>query len=466
MTTAVSDLLRSLPAVADFLSAAAGGELISRFGEGAVKLELRQLLDDLRVEIRAGERIVPLDHEAIAQLLSPRLLRLTDPIGRRAINASGILLHTGLGRAPLCDEATDALAATNRYSILQTSLDRGDRSLREEKVQRMLMALVGCEAATVVNNNAAATMLILHALAAGKEVVISRGQLIEIGGSFRMTEVMAQSGAILREVGTTNRTHLRDYESAIGPNTGAIIHVHTSNYRIRGFTGTPDIRELVALGRKHDIPVIDDLGSGAIVPLRTWGISDEPLVADSLAAGADVACFSGDKLICGPQSGIICGKKPFIERIRKSPYARMFRVCKLTLAGLESTLVHFLNKTHTRAIPFYRMLSRSMEELRADADRLAEMLRDLPDLSAMVDQDISYVGSGSIPDEGIPTHVLRITHRTLEAGELARRLRQGIPSVFGRLSDRALVLDMRTLFEGEPELISRALHVANAGEGA
>jgi L-seryl-tRNA(Ser) seleniumtransferase len=391
-------------------------------------------------------------------------VRLITPIGRRAINASGILLHTGLGRAPLCDDAAEALAGASRYSILQAGLERGDRSLREEKLQRMLIALVGCEAATVVNNNAAATMLILHTLAAGRQVIISRGQLIEIGGSFRMTEVMAQSGAILREVGTTNRTHLHDYESAIGPNTGAIIHVHTSNYRIRGFAGTPDIRELVALGRKHGIPVIDDLGSGALVPLRQWGISDEPLVADSLAAGADVVCFSGDKLICGPQSGIICGNRSIIERIRANPYARMFRVCKLTLAALESTLVHFVNRTHTQAIPFYRMLSRPLEQLRSDAARLAPMLGDLPDLSIMVEDDISYIGSGSIPDEGIPTCTVRITHRTLEAGELARRLRQGIPSVFGRLADRALVLDMRTLFEGELELVAQALR-ATCGAG-
>jgi len=272
--------------------------------------------------------------EEIAAELEHRLVRLCQPQGRRAINASGILLHTGLGRAPLADDAAAALAGTTRYSVLQASLESGDRSLREEKIQRLLIELTGCEAATVVNNNAAATMLILHTLAAGREVIISRGQLIEIGGSFRMPDVMSRSGAILREVGTTNRTHVRDYEEAINERTAAIMHVHTSNYRVRGFAGAPDIGELVELGRRRDVAVIDDLGSGAIVPLAEFGIGNEPLVKDSIAAGADVVCFSGDKLICGPQAGIICGKKPIIERIRRSAFARMFRVCKLTLAGL------------------------------------------------------------------------------------------------------------------------------------
>jgi L-seryl-tRNA(Ser) seleniumtransferase len=451
--------LRSLPSVAEFMDGA-GKELAARFGAGVVKLELRALLEDLRGEIRGGKRAeIPAIQEMVKEL-ERRVIRLTQPIGRRAINATGILLHTGLGRAPLCKEAADAVAGGGNYSVLQASLDSGDRSLREEKLQRMFMELIGCEAMTLVNNNAAATMLILNTLAAGKEVIISRGQLIEIGGSFRMTEVMAQSSAVLREVGTTNRTHLRDYESAINEKTGAIIHVHTSNYRVRGFAGTPGIGELVALGKKHGIPVIDDLGSGAIVPLSEFGISNEPLVKDSLAAGADVVCFSGDKLISGPQSGIICGKKPIIEKIRKNPYARMFRVCKLTLAGLEATLVHFLNGTFREGIPFYRMMSRKVSDLEKDARCMEAGLKGIAGLNVSVGDDLAYVGSGSIPDEGIPAKVLRITHDNLASDELARRLRLGVPSIFGRLQDRTLILDVRTLLPGEIEMVIEAVKCA------
>ena len=442
--------------MAQFLDSAAGKSLCAEFGAGVTKLELRNLLDEIRAQIRSGQSR-EIDESELAAELHTRLIRLLQPIGRRAINASGILLHTGLGRAPLCREAVDALTGGGNYSVLQASLESGDRSVREEKIQRMLIELVGCEAATIVNNNAAATMLILNTLAKGKEVIISRGQLIEIGGSFRMTEVMGQSGAILHEVGTTNRTHLRDYENAITENTGAIIHVHTSNYRIRGFAGTPDVKELCELGRKRNIPVIDDLGSGAIVPLHEFGISDEPLVKDSMAAGSEVVCFSGDKLICGPQAGIICGKKSAIEKIRKNPFARMFRICKLTLAAMEATLPHFLNGTYQAAIPFYRMLSRSLNDLAADAKIFADALANLDGLSATVGDDLAYVGSGSIPDEGIPTRVVRITHNRIAADDLGRRLRMGIPSVFGRLQDRQLVLDMRTLLEGEVEVVIEAL---------
>lgn len=457
MQTTANDLLREIPSVSDFMAFAPGVELAREFGDGAVKMELRALLAEIRQQI-GGQKIsaVP-DHAELAAMLRQRLIRLARPPGRRAINATGIMLHTGLGRAPLCDDAIDAIAAASRYSLLQASLDTGDRSLREEKIQRMLIELTGCESATIVNNNAAATMLVLNTLAAGKEVIISRGQLIEIGGSFRMTDVMAQSGAALREVGTTNRTHLRDYESAINERTGAIIHVHTSNYRIRGFTSTPEIGQLAQLGMKHDIPVIDDLGSGALVSLREFGLSDEPLIAQSLAAGADVVCFSGDKLICGPQAGILCGRETIVARLRKNPYARMFRVCKMTLAGLEATLVHFINNTWRQAIPFYRMIARPVTELDQDAQRIAQSLSNIADLHASVDEDVAYVGSGSIPDEGIPTRVVRVTHEQHSAGELARRLRQGIPSVFARLADRHLVLDMRTLLSGEVDEVIDAI---------
>ena len=463
MDTSAENLLRTLPAVGEFLNSPAGRQLSAQFGEGLTKWELRHTLDELRHDIRQGRLTHAPAPEEFPRLLATRLRRLTAPEGRRAINATGILLHTGRGRAPLCDAAIAAIAAAAGNTPLQASLDSGDRSLREQRVQSLLHELVASPAATVVNNNAAATMLILNTLAPNKEVIVSRGQLIEIGGSFRMTDVMAQSGALLREVGTTNRTHLRDYEAAITDRTGAIIHVHTSNYRIRGFAGTPPIAELVTLAKKHNLPVIDDLGSGALVPLSPWGLSDEPLVRDSLAApggGADVACFSADKLICGPQAGIICGSLPLIDKIRKNPFARMFRVCKLTLAALEATLIEFINGTYRQNLPFYSMLDRPIAELESTARQIAGQLQTIPGLTAQVAEDLSYVGSGSLPDEGLPTRVLRLRHESLPAADLARRLRLGIPSVFTRLSDRELVLDTRTLRREEASQVVAALRTA------
>ena len=457
------DLRRTIPSVAQVLASKAGRELADEFGPGLATFELRALLDDLRRGIGNGQIEAVPNLEELADRLGLRLARLSQASGRRAINATGILLHTGLGRAPLSREAIDAIGAGGGYTVLQASLESGDRSLREQTVQRMLIELTGCEAATLVNNNAAATMLILNTLAAGKEVIISRGQLIEIGGSFRMTDVMGQSSAVLREVGTTNRTHLRDYESAINERTGAIIRVHTSNFRIRGFTSMPEVAELVGLGKKHKIPVIDDLGSGALVGLREFGLSDEPLVRDSIAAGTDVACFSGDKLICGPQSGIICGRAVAIERIRKNPFARMFRIGKLTLAGLQATLIHFLNAPAWREkIPFYRMLARPLEQLATQARQLADALGSLPGLEVCVADDAAYVGSGSIPDEAVASKVVRLKHGQIPADEFGRRLRLGLPSVFGRLQDRTLVLDMRTVEAGDLPLLIEAVRGACA----
>lgn len=458
----ISNLFRQIPAVSDFLNGDECEKMSREFGEGMLKTELRVLLGELRTRVSAGliDRVP--ERSDLLAALRERLLRMTTPRGRYAINATGILLHTGLGRSPLCREAIEALNGMGAYSILQVDLDSGKRSLREEKVERMLMDLTGCEAATVVNNNAAATMLVLNTLADHKEVIISRGQLIEIGGEFRMPDVMAKSSALMREVGTTNRTHLRDYEKAINPQTGALIHVHTSNYRVRGFTGVPDIRELCALGHRHSLSVIDDLGSGALVPLAGFGIASEPLVSESIRAGADAVCFSGDKLICGPQSGILCGKKEIIERIRKNPYARMFRVCKLTLAALEATLIHFVNGTYSKSLPFYQMLSVPMETLDARARSLSLALAGITGIQSEVIEDVSYLGSGSLPDEGIPSKVVRVRlEETMAAriglGEIVGKLRSGMPSVFCRVQDEALCFDARTLFEGEEREIFNQL---------
>ncbi len=445
----MSNPLRELPSVSEFLASEPGRRICAEFGEGLAKLEFRRLLDGVRECLRRGRcREVPPLNE-LCGMLRPRLARFGMLQGRRAINATGILLHTGLGRAPLCDEALENMRAGTGYSILQTDLDSGKRCLREQKIEAMLRELTGCEAATVVNNNAAATMLVLNTMASGREVVISRGQLIEIGGAYRMVDVMAMSGCVLREVGCTNRTHLRDYEAVINENTGALIHVHTSNYRVRGFAGTPDIRQLAGLGLKHDLPVVDDLGSGALVPLAKWGLPDEPLVPESVRAGAAVMCFSGDKLICGPQSGIIVGRREIVARIRRNPFARMFRVCKLTLAALETTLIHFINGTYEQALPFYRKLSLSVADIQQRAEDLAARLAGCDGFEIAVEPALAYVGSGSIPDQGIESRAVRITPRRMDVGEFARCLRLSMPSVFGRVQEGSLFLDLRSAEEDD-----------------
>jgi L-seryl-tRNA(Ser) seleniumtransferase len=460
MTESKQQLLRGLPSVSEFLTSAPGAEVIAEFGEGLVKWGLRAALEDLREGIRSGERGEVPALEELAAELRERLGRVARPEGRRAINATGILLHTGLGRAPLCAGALEALAGMGRYSLLQTDPESGGRSLREEKLEAMLAALTGCEAATVVNNNAAATMLVLNTLAGDRQVIVSRGQLVEIGGSFRMPEVMARSGAIMREVGTTNRTHLRDYERAAGEAgeaAGAILRVHTSNYRLHGFCGTPGIAELCELGRRLSVPVVEDLGSGALVQLGQFGLADEPLVADSISAGVEAVCFSGDKLVCGPQAGIICGRRETVERIRGNPLARAFRTCKLTLAALEATLVHFLNGDYREAIPFYRALSRPLAELEATAARLASLLAGLPGAGVSVRETTAFAGGGALPDQGVPSRAVALAPGKPGVDLLARGLRTGTPAVFGRISDEGLLLDVRTLFDEDLDAVAARL---------
>ncbi|MCK6487238.1 MAG: L-seryl-tRNA(Sec) selenium transferase [Planctomycetes bacterium] len=455
----MTDPRRALPSIGTLITSPAGRELAALHGSGAVKLHLRRLVDEARQEV-AGGAAAPDDGTVLARA-ARRLAQRCAPAGRRAINASGILLHTGLGRAPLSPAAVAALVAAAGYTPLQASLDTGNRSLREEKVEELLQELTGCEAATVVNNNAAATMLMLAAVAAGREVVVSRGQLVEIGGAFRLPEVMELSGCRLREVGTTNKTHLRDYERAIGPDTGALLHVHTSNYRIRGFAEAPDIGALAGLGKARGVTVLDDLGSGALLPLAKHGLDNEPLVQDSLRAGARLCCFSADKLIGGPQAGIICGSAALVAQVRKHPIARMVRVCKLTLAALEATLLHLVNGEAETAIPFWRTLARPVAEVRAEAEALAAALAGIPAQVQVADAE-AYIGSGSLPDEAIASAAVAIAPAGLSAAALGERLRQGVPPVFARLADRQLVIDCRTLQPGEAAQVAAALRAALA----
>jgi L-seryl-tRNA(Ser) seleniumtransferase len=460
-------LFRRIPSLDALLGEPALGALIDRFGREPVVAAARAVLDGVRAAIASApggpdEAQPPdLSPAGLAGLVRSRLEKAFAPSLAPAVNATGIVMHSGLGRAVLSEAARSALAAVSAgYSTLALDLESGKRVSRDRHVEGLLRELTGAEAATVANNNAAATVLVLNTLARGKEVVVSRGQLVEIGGSFRMPDVMTTSGAVLREVGTTNKTHFGDYEAAVTASTGAILRVHHSNYRIVGFAEEPPIEELVALGRARGVPVVDDLGSGALVDLSRYGLAPEPMVQDSVRAGADIACFSGDKLIGGPQCGIIVGKAAWVQKIKKNPLARAFRCGKLSLAALEATLRLFLAPdTLAERHPIYRMLSLSPGALAPRAERLLAALRAvLPaSIALSVEDGESQVGSGAVPIETLPTKVLAVRSPAPSAYELARRLRLLSPPVFVRIHKDAVLLDLRTVQPGEDAVVERAL---------
>lgn len=455
-------LLRELPSVDELVESEALASARARHDRELIVALAREVIAALRSRILTdhGEPLTAADLavERVAELLKDELGRLLSPSLRRAINATGIILHTGLGRALLPEAAVAAIREVARgYSTLATDIATGKRGHRDVHLEPLICRLTGAEAATVVNNNAAATMLVLNTLAAGREVIVSRGQLVEIGGSFRMPDVMAASGAILREVGTTNKTHLRDYEAAIGENTGAILRVHQSNYRIVGFFSEPPLDGLVRLARRYNLPVIDDLGSGALVDLRRYGLEPEPMVRVSIATGAEVVCFSADKLIGGPQGGIIVGSRDAIARIKKNPLARAFRVGKLTIAGLEATLRLFLSPSRLEQThPTYRMLALTVHELDARAQALARQLSGLPAQVTVIDGH-SQVGSGSVPAEELPTRVVAVRPTHIDSAELARRLRGSEAPVFARIQHDAVLLDPRTIQPAEDTVVAQAL---------
>jgi L-seryl-tRNA(Ser) seleniumtransferase len=456
--------LRQIPSLDALLREQAAEALVREYGHQAVAAAGRAVLDEVRSGIASQAPDAPASDpspDALIHRLKDRLCRKFRPSLGPAINATGIIMHSGLGRAVLSEDAAEALlAVAHGYSTLALDLETGRRTSRDRHVESILRELTGAEAATIANNNAAATVLILNTLAQGKEVIVSRGQLVEIGGSFRMPDVMKTSGAILREVGTTNKTHLRDYEEAIGEATGAILRVHHSNYRIVGFAEEPGIDELVGLGRSRGVPVVDDLGSGALVDLKEFGLAPEPLVQASIRAGADVVCFSGDKLIGGPQSGIVVGKAAWIQKIKKNPLARAFRCGKLSLAALEATLKLFLMPENLRAChPIYRMLGLTPQELGRRANKVASALKkSLPaGVRLTVGDGKSQVGSGAVPVETIPTKVLAVASPSLSADDLAAKLRFLSPPVFARISKDAVLFDFRTIQPDEDAIVERAL---------
>lgn len=382
------------------------------------------------------------------------------PHYRKVINATGIILHTALGRAVLPAKALRQIEEElSGYSLLQADVATGQRSRRDERIQWLLAQLTGAEAATVVNNNAAATSIVLNTVANGKEVIVSRGQLVEIGGSFRLPEVMAASGAKLVEVGTTNKTHPTDYERAITPNTAAILRVHPSNYKITGFTSEVPLEELVRIARQRNVLVIDDVGAGALIDFSRFGFDKEPTLRESIQAGADLVTCSADKLIGGAQGGIILGKADLVQAVRKNPMARIVRVGKLTLAALEATLTLFLDeRVALREVPTLRMLCRSIAEIAGQAERIAAALAGrVCGAEIAVIEGYSQTGSGSLPTQGLATRLVAVTPRSISPDELARRLRQSSPPIFARIHKGQVLLDPRTLLEGEEEVLVNGL---------
>jgi L-seryl-tRNA(Ser) seleniumtransferase len=442
------------------------------FGRAAIVSALREATGRLRSALAAGApdpgtvATLPADTESAAAYLESEASRLlsqsVEPSLTRVINATGVVVHTNLGRSPLSGAALARVAEVARgYSNLEYDLDAGGRGHRDTHAELLLRRLLGTEAAVIVNNNAAATLLMLAAVADGREVVVSRGELVEIGGGFRVPDVMSQSGARLREVGTTNRTRIDDYRRAIGPDTALLLRVHRSNFRIEGFTEQPTLDELAALGRETGVPVAEDLGSGFIgLPneasdegLRSL-LGGEPRVQDSLASGIDILCFSGDKLLGGPQAGVIVGRQDLVARVRRHPLMRALRVDKLTYAAMEATLAEYLSGRSSRTIPIVGMILASPERLRARAERLAARLSGLGGLSASVDVGQSMVGGGTTPGLELPTWVVALRHERYGADDLDRRLRAHRPPVVGRIERDRLLLDLRTVFEeDEPDVV-------------
>jgi L-seryl-tRNA(Ser) seleniumtransferase len=455
-----NELLRRIPAVDQLLARPRAGYWISRTSRSFVLSEIQKLLQELRAEIRANGIAVSTDPEWLDGVLDTRVRAQLRPLLRPVINATGVILHTNLGRAPLSRGAQESLSAlSGQYTNLEFDLVSGERSDRGNSVDALLRDLLVCEAALVVNNNAAAVFLILNTLAAKKEVVVSRGELVEIGGSFRIPDIMARSGAVLREVGTTNKTRAGDYEQAIGPETGLILRVHPSNFRISGFTERPALSELVEISRRHAIPLVEDVGSGCLIDLQASGVSDEPLARESLETGADVVCFSADKLLGGPQAGIIAGARRWLEPMRRNPLMRVLRVEKLIYGALASTLSSYRTGRAIEEIPVLRMLAATREEIAARAQNFCRLLAARLPAGCEVAQaeGNSVVGGGSCPGTEIATILVTLRSRSLGPNAIESRLRAWDPPVVIRVENDTALIDLRTVLPGQESQLLDAI---------
>lgn len=441
--------LRHLPAVDALLQSPAGAALSARFGRPLTVDAMRATLD----EVRAGftpEGTLP-DSSALLQTIQSRLEQWTAPTLVDVINASGVVLHTNLGRAPLSRAALQAVqVAASGYATLEYDLEKGKRGSRSIHAEALLMRLTGAEAALVVNNNAAAVLLALIALARRRRVIVARTQLVEIGGGFRIPDVMAQSGAKLVEVGATNRVHAADFESALEEPAALVVRAHHSNFRLIGFTSEPTLAELVAIAHRRDVPVLDDLGSGTFLDTARFGLAHEPTIQESLQAGADVICFSGDKLLGGPQAGILIGRRELIARIKKHPLARAVRADKLCLAALSATLLHYLKDEAEQEIPIWRMISRTPEQNRRRAESWRTELG-----TGTVIPGLSTVGGGALPEETLPTSLLAL--QVPQPNRFLEGLRQQPVAIIARVEDERVVFDPRTVFDEQDTALLKGI---------
>jgi len=461
MDPQTQQLMRRIPSVDSLLREPELETLGAEHGRKLVADSVREAIEEIRrqlVDLSSPETEEAAIRARVLTAARQRVTAVARPFYRRAVNATGIILHTGLGRAVLAAQAIEQIQATLQgYSLLQVDRETGKRSRRDERVEWLLQRLTGAEAATVVNNNAAATAIVLNTVAKGKEVIVSRGQLVEIGGSFRLPEVMAFSGAKLVEVGTTNKTHPRDYENAITENTAAILRVHPSNYKIEGFSSEVPLATLVQIAHRHNLVMIDDVGAGALIDFSRFGFAPEPTLPDSVREGADLVTCSADKLIGASQGGIILGKKAWIDKVRQNQFVRIVRVGKLTMAVLEATLKLFLDETVAlREVPTLQMLQRSAEEIHEHAERLAAALREKK-VDATTTRGSSQMGSGSLPAQNLPTTLVAITPEGIDAETLARRLRLHEPPVFARIQNEQVLLDPRTLRAGDDGILVEAV---------
>ena len=424
----------------------------ARFTIEALRARILDSSAELSGDMLSEKSILKMIKEQAGSVMTPNL--------KPVINATGVVIHTNLGRSLLADEALDNLQKIAAgYSNLEFDLKSGKRGSRYSSVEDLLCEISGARAAIAVNNNAGAVLLCLETIAKGKNVIVSRGELVEIGGSFRIPDVMSKSGAVLKEVGTTNRTHLRDYENAIDDNTGLLLKVHTSNYSVVGFTAGVSLTELVALGERHHVPVMEDLGSGSFVDLSTYGLSKEPTVQESISTGVDVVSFSGDKLLGGPQAGVIAGTVEMLQKIKQNPITRALRIDKLTLAALESTLRLYRDEADAMdRIPTLRMLTMPLQIIQGKADRFMARLEDLNNerLHVQSFDANSRAGGGSLPLLQLPSRCVGVKIQDISANRIDRWMREHTPAVIGRIEDDFFMMDVRTIQENEPEIITAA----------
>ena len=467
MSAAPQDTLRLIPSVDAILHEVAGQPWSQTIPRTLWSETAKTVIGTWRGRLLAGEvNVGNISRESLARDIVEQVRVLSQQSCathyRKAINATGIILHTGLGRAVLPTSAIETVARElTGYSVLQVDPETGQRSRRDARIEWLLKTLTGCEAATVVNNNAAATMIVLNTIGRGREVIVSRGQLVEIGGSFRLPDVMALSGAKLVEVGTTNKTHARDYERAINENTAAILRVHPSNYRIEGFTAAVPLEMLIEIAHRHNLPLIDDVGAGSPIDYAQLGLPEEPTLPQSVRAGADLVLCSTDKMIGGPQGGLILGRAALIEAIRKNPLARALRVDKITLSLLESTLMLFTDEQQAmREVPTLSLIRRPIGDIDAQARRVADAIAaQSAGMAGGVEviDGFSQVGSGSLPGLDLPTRLVAIAAPHGNPEQLTRHLRQGSPPVFARIAKGQLLIDPRTILPGEEPVLIEAI---------